>query len=167
MMVRKPVIIGGVVAALLLGAGTAFALALAYAGAAARQGSVVDNPAQSAIPGASSRAGDYVNITPFELQRRILDPSDNRFVILDVRDEGSYDTGHIPGAINIPLKELGYRMFALDKTRDIIVYCRSGLRSKVACQVLISGGFKDVYNLVGGMKEWDYPVETSDGRVSI
>ena len=58
-------------------------------------------------------------------------------------------------------------MSGLDATRDIIVYCNTGLRSRVACRVLTYGGFKDIYNLVGGFKAWNYPIETSDGRVGI
>ena len=88
-------------------------------------------------------------------------------VILDVRDPASYKAGHIPGAINIPLNELGYRLFSLDKTKDIIVYCFTGVTSQVACQILVNAGFKDVYNVIGGIKVWNYAIETSDGRVNI
>ena len=109
----------------------------------------------------------YKDITAIQLAQRMDDDSDNGYVILDVRDEGVYDAGHIPTAINIPLEGLGYGMYSLDKTKDIIVYCQIGVRSRVACMILINGGFKDVYNLVGGLKTWDYPIETSDGRVSI
>jgi len=70
-------------------------------------------------------------------------------------------------AINIPLNELGYRLFSLDKTKDIIVYCFTGVTSEVACQILVNAGFKDVYDMRGGIKAWDYPIETSDGRVNI
>ena len=111
-------------------------------------------------------AGFY-EITVEELKVRIDDESDINFIIVDIRDDVSYDEAHIPRAINIPLSELGYRLFSLDKTKDIIVYCFVGVTSKVACQILVNAGFKDVYNVTGGVKAWDYAIETSDGRINI
>ena len=109
----------------------------------------------------------YYDTTVDELNARIDDKSDTNFIIVDIRDDASYDEAHIPGAINIPLNELGYRVFSLDKTKDIIVYCFTGVTSQVACQILVNAGFKDVYNVIGGIKAWDYAIETSDGRVDI
>ena len=86
---------------------------------------------------------------------------------MDVRQKTDYKEGHIEGAVNIPLKELGYRLFLLDRGKDIIVYCNIGLQSKVACQVLTNAGFKDVYNLTDGLKVWNYGLETDYRRVSI
>ena len=113
-----------------------------------------------------NEAGFY-NITVDELKARMGDESDDNFIIVDIRDDASYDEGHIPWAINIPLNELGYRVFSLDKTKDIIVYCYTGVTSEVACQILLNAGFKDVYNVIGGIKAWDYAIETSDGRINI
>ena len=112
-------------------------------------------------------AASYADVSALELKQRIDDEDDDNFIILDIRDEADYDEKHIPGAINISLKELGYKVFALDKTKDIIVYCAVGVRSKVAAKILINAGFKDVFNLTGGIKAWNYPIETSDGRVDI
>jgi len=111
-------------------------------------------------------AGFY-DITVDELKARIDDESDDNFIIVDIRDDASFDEAHIPSAINIPLNELGYRVFSLNKTRDIIVYCFVGVTSRVACQILVNAGFKDVYNLTGGIKAWDYAIETGDGRINI
>ena len=113
-----------------------------------------------------NEAGFY-EITTDQLEERIDDEADDNFIIVDIRDDASYDEAHIPGAINIPLNELGYRVFSLDKTKDIIVYCFTGVTSQVACQILVNAGFKDVYNVVGGIKTWDYAIETSYGRVDI
>lgn len=109
----------------------------------------------------------YKDITAAQLKQRMDDESDSGYIILDVRGKNLYDAGHIPSAINIPLNELGYRMYSLDKTKDIIVYCQTGVRCRVACMILINGGFKDIYNMVGGTQVWDYPIETSDGRVRV
>jgi len=113
-----------------------------------------------------NEAGFY-EITTDQLKERIEDKSDNNFIIVDIRDDASFDEAHIPGAVNIPLNELGYRWFSLDKSKDIIVYCFTGVTSEVACQILINAGFKDVYNMTGGIKAWDYAIEVSDGRVNI
>ncbi|MCK4782661.1 MAG: rhodanese-like domain-containing protein [Desulfobacteraceae bacterium] len=113
-----------------------------------------------------NEAGFY-EITADQLAGRIYNESGDDYLIVDIRDDASYDEGHIPGAINIPLNELGYRLFSLDKSKDIIVCCFIGVTSEVACRILVNAGFKDVYNLIGGMRAWDYAIETSDGRVNI
>ena len=74
-------------------------------------------------------------------------------VLLDVREPAEL-TGELPainGAVNIPLGSLGKRMGELDKSKKIVVICRSGGRSSVAAQLLIRNGFTQVYNLNGGM----------------
>jgi len=123
----------------------------------------IDNGFDLLLP---NEAGFY-EITVDQLEDRIKDKADDNYIIVDIRDDASYDEAHIPGAINIPLNELGYRLFSLDKTKDVIVYCFTGVTSEVACRIFINAGFKDVYNLTGGIKAWDYPIETSDGRVNI
>jgi len=128
---------------------------------------IVDKTGNPLASDTSEKPTYYDNITPLELKQRMDDESDNGLLILDIRDEASYEQGHIPGAINIPLKELGYRLFSLDKTKDIIVYCIIGVQSETACQILVNAGFKDVYNLTGGLAAWKYPIETSNGRVNI
>lgn len=106
-------------------------------------------------------------ITAAELKEKMDDEAADSFVILDIRDEAAYEQEHIPGAISIPMDELGYRLFVLDKTKDIIVYCESGVRCRIACQVLVNAGFKDVQTLVGGIKAWNYAIESSNGSVGI
>jgi rhodanese-related sulfurtransferase len=128
---------------------------------------IVASPDDTVIPDARSWAADYGEIIAGELKERMDDKSDQGFVLLDVRSEAAYEQGHIPGAVNIPLSQLGYRLFALDRTRDIIVYCNLGVGSVVACQILANAGFKDVYNLRGGLSEWNYAIQTSDGSVQI
>jgi len=77
-------------------------------------------------------------------------------IILDVRTPQEYQEGHISNAINIPVQILGQQLDKLKNFKDkkILVYCRSGNRSAIASQILDRAGFKNVYNLKGGLFEW-------------
>lgn len=84
-------------------------------------------------------------------------------VVLDVRQSGEFNAGHLPSAINIPEGKLGERMQELEKHRDkpIILCCASGLRSNRACKDLRKSGFEKLYNLDGGVDAWaaaSYPL---------
>lgn len=83
---------------------------------------------------------------------------DKSLTIIDVREVDEVKVGKIPGAINIPLGLLEFRMHELDKSKEYIVVCRSGGRSGRACQFLSSYGYK-VINMSGGMLSWDGEVE--------
>ncbi|MFO1445189.1 rhodanese-like domain-containing protein [Bacillus sp. Bva_UNVM-123] len=84
--------------------------------------------------------------------------NDKSLNIIDVREVEEVKAGKIPGAINIPLGLLEFRMHELDKSKEYIVVCRSGGRSGRACQFLSSYGYK-VINMSGGMLSWDGEVE--------
>ena len=74
--------------------------------------------------------------------------------LVDVRTAQEFATGHIPGAVNIPVQELGRRMEELGaKERPIVVYCRSGNRSGSAARMLRSAGYSEVHDL-GSMSRW-------------
>lgn len=74
--------------------------------------------------------------------------------LLDVRTEGEFASGHLDGAINIPVSDLGLRLAELgDPATPIVVYCRSGARSARAQTLLQSRGFASVHNL-GGIGRW-------------
>lgn len=77
-------------------------------------------------------------------------------VMVDVREQAEYATGHIRDAKHIPLKELSKRISELDKfkSKSVIVVCQTGLRSGKAAAVLNQAGFKDVYSLSGGVSAW-------------
>jgi len=84
--------------------------------------------------------------------------NDPNAVVLDVRTEGEVMQGIIPNAINIDIyKGQGfiYRLEELDKTKNYYVYCRSGSRSRQACSIMNRLGFKNAYNLVGGILDWE------------
>jgi rhodanese-related sulfurtransferase len=78
--------------------------------------------------------------------------------IIDVREVDEVAAGKIPGAINIPLGLLEFRMNELDKNKEYILVCRSGGRSGRAAQLLENHGY-NVINMTGGMLEWEGPVE--------
>lgn len=67
-------------------------------------------------------------------------------VILDVRSKGEFMSGHIAGALNIPVDVLGSQLSRLPKGKAIIICCASGMRSASARNQLVSAGYKDVYN---------------------
>lgn len=74
--------------------------------------------------------------------------------LVDVRSPAEYSAGHIAGAVNIPVGELGGRMQELEpKDRPIVLYCRSGRRSASAFDQLEQAGFSKLYDL-GGMSSW-------------
>ncbi|HYK73953.1 MAG TPA: rhodanese-like domain-containing protein [Pseudoneobacillus sp.] len=74
--------------------------------------------------------------------------------IIDVRETDEVAEGKIPGAVNIPLGLVEFRMHELDKTKEYVMVCRSGGRSGRASQFLESQGFK-VINMTGGMLSWE------------
>lgn len=73
--------------------------------------------------------------------------------IIDVRETDEVASGKIPGAINIPLGLLEFRLQDLDKSKEHIMVCRSGGRSSMAANLLESRGYK-VINMTDGMNEW-------------
>jgi rhodanese-related sulfurtransferase/rubrerythrin len=94
-----------------------------------------------------------------EQMRAILDnDTTGSFQLLDVRQLYEYEEGHIPGAKWIPLSELEYRQGELDRDKEIITYCRSGHRGMAASILLCGLGFKNLYNLDGGMLNWYHEV---------
>ena len=82
--------------------------------------------------------------------------ADRALVVLDVRTPAEYAEGHVPGAINIPNGELAARVAELTdaKGRDIVVYCRSGVRAAQAINVLDKAGFKRLFHLQGDYNRW-------------
>ena len=87
--------------------------------------------------------------------KEIMASSDS-FLILDVRTKEEFESGHIPGAVNLPLQDIGPEPPALlqDFDQEIFVYCRSGNRSKQASQILSELGYTNVFEF-GGIHSWD------------
>ena len=100
----------------------------------------------------------YVNITAEEA-KQIMD-SEEGYIILDVRTQEEYDQGHIPGAIVISHEEIAEKAEKVltDKNQMILVYCRSGRRSKIAAEALVELGYTNIKEF-GGIIDWPYEVE--------
>lgn len=75
-------------------------------------------------------------------------------VILDVCTNKEYNHGHIPGAVHVPLQEIGNRIKKLKKDKEIVVYCQHGNRSIWAIKRLIGMGYTNLHNLKGGYRAW-------------
>jgi NADPH-dependent 2,4-dienoyl-CoA reductase/sulfur reductase-like enzyme/rhodanese-related sulfurtransferase len=93
--------------------------------------------------------------------REKLETSRESFQVLDVREEDEVKKKRIPGSVWIPLGELKKRIHELDKSKETVVHCESGLRSYKACLRLRHEGFEDVKNVDGGMLCWCYDMELS------
>ncbi len=102
-------------------------------------------------------AGNFKNITPKEALSLIEANRGNKeFVILDVRTPEEVSQGYIDGAINIDFYSKTFRrdLNSLDKDKVYLIYCRSGRRSGRTLKIMEELGFKEVYNMVGGIKAW-------------
>jgi rhodanese-related sulfurtransferase/rubrerythrin len=77
---------------------------------------------------------------------------EGEYTLLDVRQPGEYEESHLPGARLLPLPQLPDFYKELDPEKPILVHCAVGGRSRVAAQMLSGWGFKEVYNLAGGIK---------------
>ncbi len=100
-----------------------------------------------------------VEITPREVAAWLQ--SDNPPFILDVREPNEWAIGHLPGAVRISINELPARLNELDPSREIVAYCRSGVRSGRAVELLRSAGFRKVKNMTGGILRWSDEVDPS------
>lgn len=85
---------------------------------------------------------------------------EGEFILLDVRQPEEYRSGHLPGAVFMPLPELIDKVGELDPAKSVVAYCRSGNRSRAAAAFLLSEGFSTVYSLDGGITAWNGHVAT-------
>ena len=111
-------------------------------------------PQQAAAQAAEEKLPEIV---PAALKSR-MDAADGVFV-LDVREPHEYEIARIPGTKLIPLGELNKRVGELDATADIVIHCKSGMRSGKAQRLLKDMGFSRVTNLAGGILRWSDEVD--------
>jgi len=103
---------------------------------------------------------EEVDHTDPDALSELIETQARDYVLIDVRSEAEYQSGHIPTAVNIPFGVLSENLPTEDREALIIVYCRSGGRSNIAYQALTGLGFTKVYDF-GGIDRWpgelDYP----------
>ena len=101
----------------------------------------------------------YQQITAEEAKSMMEEQPDA--AILDVREQDEYDAGHIPGAVLLPVGTISEETAASaipEKDTVVLVYCRSGNRSKTDSQALVGLSYTQIYEF-GGIKDWPYEVE--------
>ncbi|WP_281518371.1 rhodanese-like domain-containing protein [Thomasclavelia cocleata] len=94
-----------------------------------------------------------------EEAKEIIDQDSDIIIIIDVRSEEEYQTGHIEGAVCIPNEVISDQIERLlsDKEQEILVYCRSGRRSSQAVDKLLDLGYTNVKDF-GGIIDWPYKI---------
>lgn len=102
-------------------------------------------------------AGRYKKITPEEAKTKM---DAGNVTIVDVRTQSEYDEGYIPGAILVPNETIGDTLPEALPNQEavLLVYCRSGRRSKEAAEKLAALGYQTVYDF-GGILDWPYDIE--------
>ena len=109
--------------------------------------------------GRNSADSSYNQITQ-EAAKEMMDTQE--VIILDVREQDEYDSGHIPGAVLLPvgnIDEMTAAEVIPEKDSTVLVYCRSGNRSKTASSTLAELGYTNIYEF-GGINTWPYETES-------
>lgn len=85
----------------------------------------------------------------------------NNTVVIDVRTTEEFNSGHIPGALHLDVKQADFseKIKSLDKSRKYLLYCRSGKRSQTALDTMAGQGFQNVHHLKGGILKWKGALE--------
>ena len=102
------------------------------------------------LPG--EKQGEYGDVSVRDAKELIEgNPS---LVILDVRTNEEYTNGHIEGTINIPIDELEERLDELNNNDELLVYCRTGNRSRTAIEILNENAYEKLYHMNEGISAW-------------
>ena len=86
------------------------------------------------------------------LNKKILKKED--FILIDVRTDSEYYLSNIKYAIHIPMNTIPENLESIDKNKEVIVQCKSGVRSEKVCEFLLNNNYKNVKNLKGGIVAW-------------
>ncbi|HUV81868.1 MAG TPA: rhodanese-like domain-containing protein [archaeon] len=114
------------------------------------------------LTNAPEEGGESIKYIDIPVSEAKIKVDSGEYFILDVRTREEYDAGHIANAILIPSTDISGRLDEVPKDMPILVYCRSGSRSAIASQELVDNGYLEVYNMEGGINEWQnagYPVQ--------
>ena len=103
------------------------------------------------VEGRSRKMDGFKQIS-VEEAHKILESG--RAVFVDVRDPGSYQAGHVPGALHLTDNNIQDFVAKTDKTKPVVCYCYHGNTSQGAAAYLMDQGFKEVYSVMGGFEEW-------------
>ncbi len=109
--------------------------------------------------GGGTADNSYQQITQEEA-KEMMDTQE--VIVLDVREQNEYDSGHIPGAVLLPVGTIDEDTAAAvipEKDSTVLVYCRSGNRSKTASSALAELGYTNIYEF-GGINTWPYETES-------
>ena len=109
--------------------------------------------------GGSTADNSYQQITQEEA-KEMMDTQE--VIVLDVREQNEYDSGHIPGAVLLPVGTIDEDTAAAvipEQDSTVLVYCRSGNRSKTASSALAELGYTNIYEF-GGINTWPYETES-------
>ncbi len=120
-----------------------------------------NNSAQNNAQNSEENTATFKQISQEEAQEMMT--KDDGHIVLDVRRKEEYVAGHIPNAVLLPNEEIEDEMPAQlpDKDQIILIYCRSGNRSKQAAQKLVDMGYTNIYEF-GGIIEWTGPVDKGE-----
>jgi phage shock protein E len=96
----------------------------------------------------------FLNLDVKSFAEKIM--KDKEVIILDVRTPAEFAEGAIKGAINIDVNASNFKekVSTLDKEKSYLIYCRSGMRSVKACNIMSENGYRQLYNLLGGYQAW-------------
>jgi len=161
-MTKKIILILAIMTATLTLAACAVSPATTTAGESATADIAISQAATTAAESAASAAEsaastvEYIKITASEA-KALMD--EGNVIVLDVRSQDEYDDGHIAGAIRLEYGEFPEKLASVlpDKDAIILVYCRSGNRSKTASSLLIEAGYTQIMDF-GGIIDWPYEV---------
>lgn len=123
---------------------------------------LVDYDQFCGVRGGEEETGDVPAIEPRALAERLR--AGDGLDLVDVREPHEWDIGRIEGARLAPLSSFAEALSALDSARDVVVYCKSGVRSAKAVRQLQAAGFRRVWNLAGGILRWSEEVDPSVPR---
>jgi rhodanese-related sulfurtransferase len=86
---------------------------------------------------------------------QFADKMKSNSILVDVREPHEFKSGYISGALNIPLSQLSKRAGEIPKDKEVLLYCRSGMRSKQAARIIKKQGISNVSHLKGGILAWN------------